>query len=42
MAEHLPNFYEGWLTKGEIEEAVPDIKAFCDKIKEIIKKKVIK
>ncbi|MEW6481797.1 MAG: PaREP1 family protein [bacterium] len=32
------NFYEGWLTKDEVETAASEIKAFCDKIKEIIKK----
>ncbi|MEW6481799.1 MAG: PaREP1 family protein [bacterium] len=32
------NFYEGWLTKGEIESYGEEVKAFCDKIKEIIKR----
>ncbi|MEW6006871.1 MAG: PaREP1 family protein [bacterium] len=30
------NFYEGWLTKDEIETGALEIKAFCDKIKQII------
>ncbi|MEW6481800.1 MAG: PaREP1 family protein [bacterium] len=32
------NFYEGWLTKREIEDYAQEARAFCDKIKEIIKR----
>ncbi|MEW5766382.1 MAG: PaREP1 family protein [bacterium] len=33
------NFYEGWLNKREVEDYACEVKAFYDKIKEILKNK---